>query len=670
MGTGNRKLHLGHFAFMRAVVQGLDHRDMWERYLALEGDHSDARTVRSTTAWIRAEFAAAARRERRHGAARLVVIDVTQLFDDTSAMPSLEEFAAECGLDDFSEAEQAAAYEARYGKPSARQSRRARLLGKQLEALAWLEALIAQPPLAGDAVAAWLPPRLAIPIEASGLLTLADLVGRINGVGSRWAAPIRGIGAIKAARVTEWLSAHQATIGLVIGEHVARPRSRLSQAELAAVVPAATAIRPLEKFIVPTALDGSHGRFRRPQEQCLLEAATDYEAILAWLRAKHGPTPAQRAARKARRQRTDHQDDGNPLAWLAHLSHTQRAYRKEAERFLLWAIIEHGKPLSSMTQEDCVAYRNFLADPQPRSRWCGTRARERWSPLWRPFEGPLSAAAQRQAVVVLRNLYSFLVGQAYLFGNPWTGVTVPHAVGPRINAGRSFTVAQWAFIEKQLERLPEGYTSQRLRLALHLLYATGLRLSEVVAATLDDLRWVEYPFEPGDDERVEGWLLRVVGKGDKVREVPVPIDVVGELSHYLVARGFDPNPEDAGSRDVFVLGHAFPTAARGPRRAMPVDSREGIAASTLYDQIKAFFRQCAETLRGQGDTRGAERLAQASTHWLRHTHASHAIAAGTQIEVMRDNLGHASLATTTVYVTSEQRRRVQAMARFWDTRVK
>jgi hypothetical protein len=43
-----------------------------------------------------------------------------------------------------------------------------------------------------------------------------------------------------------------------------------------------------EKFIVPAELDGTHGLYRRPQMQCLLNATNDYQAILAWLRSKHG----------------------------------------------------------------------------------------------------------------------------------------------------------------------------------------------------------------------------------------------------------------------------------------------------------------------------------------------------------------------------------------------
>ena len=53
------------------------------------------------------------------------------------------------------------------------------------------------------------------------------------------------------------------------------------------------------------------------------------------------------------------------------------------------------------------------------------------------------------------------------------------------------------------------------------------------------------------------------------------------------------------------------------------------------------------------------------THWIRHSHASHAIAGGMLIEIAQQNLGHASLATTTIYVTTEKRRRMKAVEAFW-----
>ena len=671
-----RKLHVGHFAFMRAVVQGIDTRASWDRYLKLEGEGTDQRLVRSTIAWIRDEFAAAAQREDRHGTARLVRIDVATIADPSLDLPSLEVFAERRGLQDFSQAEQNAAYEAEHGKATARQTRRARLIARQLDALRWLEGLIAQAPRAGDAVAAWLNPALASHLEAADIFTLAQLVERVNGIGRRWYAGIRAMGEGKARRIVEWLREHEASVGLCVGAHVAQPRSKLCAHELDAVVAPATEIRPLEKFIVPAGLNGSGGLYRRPQAQCLLKATNDYQAILAWLRSKHGLSVDQKTRLKARRRGNSIPggDSGveQRLDWLQTLSNTQRAYRKEAERFLLWAIVHKGKALSSMTNEDCTEFRDFLADPQPRSRWCGDRGRERWSPLWRPFEGPLSASAQRQAITILKNLYGFLVDQNYLMGNPWSAVGVPKSAGPKVNAGRSLTLAQWHFVQRQLESLPTTSANIRLAFGLHLLYATGLRLSEVVAATVDDLQWVEYPADSMDHQPLEGWLLRVIGKGQKEREVPVPIDVVSQLGKYLVSRGLDPDPEDIGNQGAHLLGKASDAAERAPglkRRLQAgerLDPREGLAATTFYDQTKAFFTHCAGVLRGQGDAKGAERLAKASTHWMRHSHASHAIAGGMPIEIAQQNLGHASLATTTVYVTTESKRRMKAVERFWN----
>ena len=83
-----RKLHVGHFAFMRSVVQGLDPRESWERYFRVEGEATDQRTVRATIAWIRDEFAAAAKREDRFGPARLVRIDATRIADPSPASPA------------------------------------------------------------------------------------------------------------------------------------------------------------------------------------------------------------------------------------------------------------------------------------------------------------------------------------------------------------------------------------------------------------------------------------------------------------------------------------------------------------------------------------------------------------------------------------------------------
>jgi hypothetical protein len=217
-------------------------------------------------------------------------------------------------MENVSKQEQAKVYAAAYG------SHTQRLMERQLEALRWLEALVAAPPRVGDSVAAWLNPALAKKLEATDVFTLHQLIERVNGLGQGWFTSICGIGATKAQRIVQWLRAHKDAIAQRIGAYVALPRSKLSQRALQGVVEAATEIRPREKIIVPAELDGSQGLYRRQQAQYLLSAGNDYEAILAWIGAKHSLTPEQQRAA------------GTPKA----LSHTQHAYRKEAKRFLLW----------------------------------------------------------------------------------------------------------------------------------------------------------------------------------------------------------------------------------------------------------------------------------------------------------------------------------------------
>ena len=126
---------------MRALAHGLDERESWDRYLRLEGEHTDLRTVRRTIAWIRDEFAAAAKREHKPGTARLILLDPDR-FASAPAQPTLAEFAEAQGMEEFSEADQLEAYEEAYPPAgrggqggSGRPSRRGRVIERQLEAL-------------------------------------------------------------------------------------------------------------------------------------------------------------------------------------------------------------------------------------------------------------------------------------------------------------------------------------------------------------------------------------------------------------------------------------------------------------------------------------------------------------------------------------------------------
>ena len=641
---GARKLHRGHFAFMRALTQGLDLRASWDRYLRLEGEPTDLRTVRKTVAWIRDAFAAAAKREQRPGTARLILLDADR-FAPSVVQPSLEEFAQAQGLEEFSEAEQVEAYQAAHpgaGGPAGQgsgiaASRRARVIARQLEALRWLEALVAQDPRPGDGVQAWLNPSMAERLIRAGMPTLFTLIERINGVGARWWAPVPGVGPQKGARILEWLQANQDVLGLRVGHHVATPRQRLAPTALAAVVPAATALVPYEKFVLPVALDGGAGRFRAPPERCLLMARNDHEAIGAWLASKGSGEEGSR-------------EEGGSL------TATQRAYRKEGERLLLWAILERRKALSSLSVEDATAYRSFLAAPP--ASWCGPRHHQRWSPLWRPLEGALAPLAARHALVILRSLFAFLVSQGYVVGNPFAAVALPPAPQRPLGSSRTLSFAQWDHIDRQLDALEDTEAQRRLRRAMRWLYATGLRLSEITRARCEDLEQVTY--RGADGSSAIDWMLHVVGKGGRTRQVPVPSELVAELSQEYVRQGLEPQVSALSNRTVPVLA----------RFGVDLEHPLAWSDSGLYQAIKEFLARVADGL----DELSAEQLRRASTHWLRHSHGSHALQGRegqvpVPIQVVQNNLGHASVGTTSMYLMTERDERLKAMRGFWKSSV-
>jgi len=438
---------------MRAILQGLDERESYGRYLQHGVEPVDLRTVRSTIQWIRDEFAATAHRKARPGTARLVLMD-PERFDTASALPSLEEFAAACGMEDFSEQEQAEAYAEAYpaiapsgrsaaiGKPRQRPPHRARVVSRQLDALRWLEAEIEREPAGPtpeDKISAWLNPQIALRLERAGLITLDMLAAHINANGSRWWRTVPGVGALKARRVVEWLDGHSDAgdlKALKIAAHAAQARKDTAQAVLDAVVPAAAALLPFEKLLVPDSLDGREGRFRAPLSECRLAAHNDHEAIACWLAAKSARAQPQARPMTQAEGRVDGRRDDPP-----RLNATQRAYRKEAERLLLWCVLEQQKPMSSLSVDDVVTYQGFLAAPP--AHWCGPRHCQRWTPHWRPLEGALSAVARRHAMTVLSALFGFLCNEGYLTANPFATVAKPKVSRSAKEPVHVLTPAQW-----------------------------------------------------------------------------------------------------------------------------------------------------------------------------------------------------------------------------------
>lgn len=334
--------------------------------------------------------------------------------------------------------------------------------------------------------------------------------------------------------------------------------------------------------------------------------------------------------------------------WLkkyADTPHTLAAYRKEAERFLLWLKVRE-KTLQEITVADVLAYQDFLGDPQPRDKWCLEIERKKLpsgaenpsyisskkmrhylnsgmvNPAWRPFVSELSLIAKKQALTILFGFGEFLTAIGYLNINPFRAA----------RKRSTLAVAEITrYLEKEtldklffdLELLPEVteidfQRKERAIFVMKFLYLTGLRRNE-----LSNMRW-----EDVRKRRGQYWL-HVRGKGRREGYVPLNSTALSVLNRYRKAMHqgvFDGDDEGPVLRNLA--------------------SNRGVSGQCVHSIITT-------TLRSSKD----KRLLKVSAHWFRHTAASHMLDAGIPLATVRDNLRHANISTTSGYIhTSDDKR--------------
>ncbi len=369
------------------------------------------------------------------------------------------------------------------------------------------------------------------------------------------------------------------------------------------------AVAPIDQTLIPAHLTGQDGR-NRSHARSHVAAGDDRSAVLAWL-ARYTDTPT-----------------------------TLASYRKETERLLLWCVHQRGLAMSSLTHEDMLMYERFLADPQPAERWVMTvRQRPgRDSPHWRPFAGPLSSASQRHALSIINAMFSWLVEAGYLAGNPLSLGRRRRRTAPK-QTNRFLPHEHWNEVKTTILAMPvdtgrDVAHAVRCRWLFSLLYVGGLRVSEVTSGTMGGF------YSQRDRSGVERWWLEIVGKGDKTRTVPATAELMTELMAYRKACGMSALPAQ---------GEAHPLV-------LPIIGKtKPLARSAVHEIVKRVMRSTAERLRARGvEWEGvAAQIEQASTHWLRHTAGTHMTDAGLDVKAVRDNFGHATISTTSIYVHSE-----------------
>lgn len=335
----------------------------------------------------------------------------------------------------------------------------------------------------------------------------------------------------------------------------------------------------------------------------LIEANDDWEAVTCWLQE------------------------------YAASSQTLRAYRREAERLLLW-LAERQQVLAGLRRADIDEFERFLANPMPAEHWVGP-TRPRQDPRWRPFRGPLSPSSRRQSLVILQGMMAWLVEAGWLSRNPFRLMRDKRR---RLNNGqrrieRYLEHALWDWLWSWASRpLPLLATQRtrylwfRRRLILGFGYLLAPRISEMSAARFDDIV-----------SREGRWWWQVVGKGQKFAQIPVPPDMQELLEE---------------ARSLYGVTDAL-GAAQGPilRR---LDGQTPLGDNQLYRMIRQTFRESAEALEEQGgEARYVAQLREATPHWLRHTGLTHQAQAGVELRYLAETARHSRLDTTAIYLHSE-----------------
>ena len=232
----------------------------------------------------------------------------------------------------------------------------------------------------------------------------------------------------------------------------------------------------------------------------------------------------------------------------------------------------------------------------------------------------LSTRSTARVLAAVRGLHAFWVAEGLC------PVDVASRISPPTPPQRLPKAISPDSVEKILAAPdPESPAGLRARAFLELLYATGARISEAVALDVDDLAGLE-------DSELS--FVRLLGKGDKQRMVPVGSYAKKALDQYLVRGRPELSRRGQGTPAVFLN-------ARGGR----------ISRQTAWTMVKA----AAEA---------AELGAEVTPHTLRHSFATHLLEGGADLRVVQELLGHASLTTTQIYtrVSGDSLREVYATA--------
>lgn len=225
--------------------------------------------------------------------------------------------------------------------------------------------------------------------------------------------------------------------------------------------------------------------------------------------------------------------------------------------------------------------------------------------LWRLKEKGLEPSSLFRKMEALKSFYAFQVAERRLPispAEPFRSPKLPERLPKYLSSEQIGKLRRLPFI-------PGRFEQARARTMLEVLYATGMRVSELLS------------LKPEAANLNDGWV-RVFGKGSKERLIPVHQEAIRILRRYLELRR--EKFKDRGAPEIFL-------------------NRAGGKLSRVQ-----FWRD----LKALGKQAGIEEPLH--PHLLRHTFATHLLQGGADLRAVQEMLGHSSLATTQIYTHLEK----------------
>lgn len=214
----------------------------------------------------------------------------------------------------------------------------------------------------------------------------------------------------------------------------------------------------------------------------------------------------------------------------------------------------------------------------------------------------IGARTITRKITTLKTYFKFLLREKYIDYNPMGKVRVPKI------ARRLPVFVNQPQIEQLLEEIPfpEGFAGVRDKLVVELLYATGMRLSELIGIQDADINFYES-------------TIKVLGKRNKERLIPFNKKIEITLKSYLE------------------LKKQIVTSIDTPKQPLIVTDKGQQAYSMFIYRLVNHYLSMVTT------------IDKKSPHVLRHTFATHLLNNGADLNAIKELLGHANLAATQVY---------------------